>query len=104
MSYFRKRSMLLSSQWLQLLHLQVDFLLLLVIAACHASRCSPKCLCMCLLYNSQVDFLLAAMRQLAAARPDLKLLLMSATLNSANIQDYFAAHIPGTASSYLNIL
>ncbi|WIA34158.1 hypothetical protein OEZ86_012518 [Tetradesmus obliquus] len=44
----------------------------------------------------EVDFLLAAMRQLAAARPDLKLLLMSATLNSANIQDYFAAHIPGT--------
>jgi hypothetical protein len=45
--------------------------------------------------TAQVDFLLAAMRTLAAARPDLKLLLMSATLNSANISEYFAGHVPG---------
>ncbi|KAF6254303.1 P-loop containing nucleoside triphosphate hydrolase protein [Scenedesmus sp. NREL 46B-D3] len=44
----------------------------------------------------EVDFLLAAMRELAAARPDLKLLLMSATLNSANITDYFAAQVAGS--------
>jgi HrpA-like RNA helicase len=43
----------------------------------------------------QVDFLLASMRELAAARPELKLLLMSATLNSENIADYFAAHTSG---------
>jgi hypothetical protein len=48
--------------------------------------------------TAQVDFLLAAMRELAAARPDLNLLLMSATLNSANISEYFAAHISGAAA------
>jgi HrpA-like RNA helicase len=43
----------------------------------------------------QVDFLLAAMRELAAVRPDLKLLLMSATVNSANIIDYFGDKAAG---------
>jgi hypothetical protein len=51
--------------------------------------------CRLRIITAQVDFLLAAMRTLAAARPDLKLLLMSATLNSANISEYFAGHVPG---------
>jgi HrpA-like RNA helicase len=48
-----------------------------------------------LVITVQVDFLLAAMRTLAAARPDVKLLMMSATLNSANISEYFSGHAPG---------
>lgn len=43
----------------------------------------------------QVDFLLTAMRQLAAARPDLKLLLMSATVDTQKLVDYMGSAIPG---------
>lgn len=43
----------------------------------------------------QVDFLLTAMRQLAAERPDLKLVLMSATVNAQKLVDYFAEAVSG---------
>lgn len=43
----------------------------------------------------QVDFLLTAMRQLAATRPDLKLLLMSATVDTQKLMDYFGSSIAG---------
>jgi HrpA-like RNA helicase len=42
-----------------------------------------------LLLLLQVDFLLTAMRQLTAVRPDLKLLLMSATVDTNKLADYF---------------
>jgi len=48
----------------------------------------------------QVDFLLTAMRQLAAARPDLKLLLMSATVDTQKLVDYMGSAIPGEGPFY----
>jgi HrpA-like RNA helicase len=35
------------------------------------------------------------LRQLAAARPDLKLLLMSATVDTQKLMDYFAGTVAG---------
>lgn len=43
----------------------------------------------------QVDFLLTAMRQLTAVRPDLKLLLMSATVDTRKLADYFSGTAQG---------
>lgn len=48
----------------------------------------------------QVDFLLTAMRQLIAARPDLKLLLMSATVDAQSLSDYFQGAIQGEAPKH----
>lgn len=47
----------------------------------------------------QVDFLLTAMRQLAAARPDLKLILMSATVNPEGLMEYFEGAVQGEHST-----
>ena len=54
--------------------------------------------------NVETDFLLAILRQVLATRVDLKLILMSATMNTALFVDYFSQgstrsvpvmHIPG---------
>lgn len=56
----------------------------------------PACWCFaCWLSCCQVDFLLTAMRELAVARPDLKLLLMSASVNAAGLMEYFEGTVPG---------
>jgi hypothetical protein len=48
-----------------------------------------------LLLLRQVDFLLTAMRQLTAVRPDLKLLLMSATVDTTKLADHFSGAASG---------
>jgi HrpA-like RNA helicase len=53
----------------------------------------------CLLLLLQVDFLLTAMRQLIGVRPDLKLLLMSATVDTQKLTDYFSS-TAGTLQPY----
>lgn len=40
--------------------------------------------------SCQIDFLLTALRGLAARRPDIKIVLMSATANTEEYEQYFA--------------
>lgn len=49
--------------------------------------------------DTQTDFLLILLRDLLPRRPDLKVILMSATLNAEKFSEYFSnapmLHIPG---------
>jgi HrpA-like RNA helicase len=48
----------------------------------------------------QVDFVLTLMRRAVAQRPDLKLLLMSATLAGDNITKYYTSRAAGNWLMY----
>jgi hypothetical protein len=67
---------------------------------CPQPRCThTRTVAVCLWHaTTQVDFLLTAMRQLAAQRRDLKLLLMSATLNADSLAAYFRGSVAGACS------
>ena len=64
-----------------------------------------SCICSFLFYS---DFLLMYLRDMLPERPDLKIILMSATLNAGLFQSYFngcpVVDIPGKILSFLFIL
>lgn len=81
------------------------------VSVCFARKsvvvCSGLLKHFCFLHFSLSDFLLLVLKDLIIKRPDLKIVLMSATLNANLFSEYFyncpTVHIPGLTSSNQNI-